>query len=354
MNTKIDASPRCSVIIVGYNSASDLPTCLQHLIAQAYPDFEIILVDNASIDETEIIAKEYQCSIRYLRLNKNIGFAAGNNAGAAIANGDILVFLNPDTQPQPGWLAELVRPLCQEPNIGMTTSRVLLADRPNLINACGNDITWTGITVCRGLEDVATNWETSSDVAAVSGASFAIPRVLFKELGGFDTSFFLYFEDTDLSLRTQLMGYRLLYVSSSIVTHRYRFKFSPQKAYYQERNRWLALFKTLRVPTLLILLPGLLLGEVMAWVYAATQGPAHLKAKFRSWSWLWHHRQKIQAQRRKTNAQRRVHDRAILRHWSPHLRFAGTMPDLPAQILEHTTAILLKGYGRLCQRLAIW
>ena len=346
--------PRCSIIIVGYNSALDLPACINALLAQEYPAFEIIVVDNASQDNTARIVKEYAGSIRYLKLNQNVGFAAGNNRGAGLAEGDILVFLNPDTVPRAGWLRALVTPFVEDASIGLTTSRILMADEPHLINACGNDITWTGLTVCRGVDQPASQWEERSEVAAVSGASFAMRRLLFRELGGFDEAFFMYFEDTDLSLRTRLSGYRIVYIPDSVVTHRYVFKFNAQKAYYQERNRWLALFKTLRVRTLALLLPCLLLGEAMAWTYAAMSGSDHLKAKARSWLWLLRHSPTILRHRHQNRVRRRIDDRELLRYWSPQLRFKGTVPDGMAQLLENTTGFFLRSYGALFRRVVVW
>ena len=345
--------PRCSVIVVSFNSAADLPLCLDHLLAQDYPDFEILLVDNASSDETADVAATYGNRVRYLPLETNAGFAGGNNAGASAATGDVLVFVNPDTAVYAGWLAELVRPLQPGQPVGMTTSRVVHLEQPHLVNTCGNDITWTGLTVCRGLNQPIEQWNTPGEVAAVSGASFAISKALFDTLGGFDERFFLYYEDTDLSLRVRLAGYQILYVPGSLVAHRYLFKFSPQKAYFQERNRWLALFKTLRLSTLLLLLPGLLLGEAMAWSYAAMRGGGHVQKKAQGWRWLWQHRTQIWQTRQETAALRRVPDSALLGHWSPRLRFAGTVPDGVAVVLERSTYSLLRVYGAFCRLVTV-
>ncbi|MCB9149493.1 MAG: glycosyltransferase family 2 protein [Caldilineaceae bacterium] len=353
MNNIESANPRCSVIIVGYNSAADLRPLLAMLTARLEPDVELILVDNASTDETAQVAADYAPQVRYEKLAQNIGFAGGNNAGAALARGDILIFLNPDTMPHAGWLNELVRPLLEK-EVGMSTARIIHARRPHLINTCGNDITWTGLTVCRGLDQPVDLWDTPDEVAAVSGACFAIRRSLFKELNGFDERFFLYYEDTDLSLRVRLAGYRIVYAPRAVVAHRYVFKFSAQKAYYQERNRWLALLKTLRWPTLLLLLPGLLLGELMAWCYAGLNGRDHVRAKARGWRWLCRNHALIRQARRETFAQRRTSDAALLRHWSPTLRFTGTVPDTVAYVLEGAAYWLLRAYGGFCRRVAVW
>lgn len=354
---------RCSIIIVGYNSAADLSACLETLLAHPMqPDMglagsdiatEIIVVDNASHDETSAILSQWDGAITVLSLPENRGFAGGNNAGAALATGDILVFLNPDTVPRAGWLSALVEPL-RDRRVGMTTAQLVLADRPHLVNACGNDITWTGLTVCRGLEQPLAAWSHPDEVAAVSGAAFAVRRELFERLGGFDEEYFLYYEDTDLSLRARLAGYSVRYVPQSVVAHRYRFKFSAQKAYYQERNRWLTLLGTLRPGTLLLLLPALLLGEAMAWTYAALHGPAHLRAKLRGWRWLWRHRAIIARKRRHAARLRRVPDRALLRHWSARLRFTGAVAAAPARMLEALTNGMLHLYGALCRGMLAW
>lgn len=361
----------CSIIIVGYNSAADLGPCLESVFAQrlALPEratnaFEVILVDNASADETESVVAKF-CNqhgerMRYLPLDKNVGFAAGNNVGAAQAMGEVVVLLNPDTIVNAGWLDALVQPFWHDEQVGMTTSRIVRADQPHLLNACGNDITWTGITVCRGIDEPMEAWTQMDQVAAVSGASFAIPTDLFDQLGGFDERFFMYYEDTDLSNRVRMLGYKILYTPDSIVRHKYVFKFSAQKAYYQERNRWISLLKILRFRTLMVLLPGLLIGELMAWTYAAMSGFEHVWAKAQGWQWIWQHRAELLREREAAHTLRKqvatetdadASDRALIQHWSPNLRFTGTMPDLPAKLLEGCMQPLLRGYGMVCRLL---
>lgn len=365
----------CSIIIVGYNSAQDLILCLEGVFTQTLSptlvtalgskEYEVILVDNASVDETEQIAGWYKEKhgprLRYIPLDKNMGFAAGNNVGASEAVGEYLVFVNPDTIVHAGWLDALLQPLANDACIGMTTSRILRADQPHLLNACGNDITWTGITVCRGIDESANARNKVEQVSAVSGASFAMTKALFHQLDGFDERFFMYYEDTDLSSRVRMLGYQILYVPDSVLRHKYTFKFSAQKAYYQERNRWISLLKILRFRTLIILLPGLLVGELMAWTFAAMQGRDHVRAKVAGWRWIWQHRAEISQQREAIHQLRRTYhlesgadtsDKALIRYWSPNLRFTNTMPDLLAKALERCVQPLLRGYGSVCRLLA--
>lgn len=343
--------PLCSVVITAYNAAADLLPCLDGLLGQDYPNFEVILVDNASTDDTPALIQPYEGQIRLVTLPVNRAITGGYNAGAAVAHGEVFIFINADTVPQPGWLRELVRPLFEDSTIGMTTSRILLYDAPHLINTCGNDLTWTGLTVCRGLNELATQWQLPSDVVAVSGAAFAIRRSLFETIGGFDETFEFYLDDTDLSLRGHLAGYRIRFAPDSTILHRYSFNLSASKVFYLERNRWLTVFKTLRVSTLLLMLPGLLLGEVMAWVYSAMQGKAHVSAKWAAWRWLSEHRDEVRELRRRTQTLRKVSDSRLLAIFSPELRFTGTVPERVARMMEGVTQPLLEGYGRLCRHL---
>ncbi|HXF64896.1 MAG TPA: glycosyltransferase family 2 protein [Caldilineaceae bacterium] len=350
--------PLCSVVITAYNSAGDLPGCLDGLLAQDYPAFEIILVDNASTDNTQTVVERYLKQhgerIRCRRLPVNRAITGGYNAGAEIAQGEILLFINADTVPQPGWLSALAEPLRRDPRIGLTTSRILLFDAPDRVNTCGNSLTWTGLTVCRGFGEPAEQWREAGEVVAVSGAAFAIRRSLFEQIGGFDETFEFYLDDTDLSLRALLAGYTAWFVPDSLILHKYTFKFGASKAFYIERNRWLTMLKALRLPTLLILLPGLILGDLIAWVYAAMQGPEHLQAKAASWRWLWANRRMIGELRRRTQAARRVRDRDVLRAFSSELRFTGTVSDKTARFLGRTVKPLLQTYGTVCRALALW
>jgi GT2 family glycosyltransferase len=343
-----------SVIITAYNAANDLPDCLDNLIRQDYPNFEIIVVDNASKDTTPQIINRYAGFVQNLRLEQNRAVAGGYNAGAEAASGEFLIFINADTIPQPGWLSGLIEPMLKDETIGMTTSRILLEKTPHLINTCGNDVTWTGLTVCRGMGEPAERWQEPGEVSAVSGASCAIRRDLFEKIGGFDETFEFYLDDTDLSLRARLAGSRVWYAPESRILHRYTFNFSANKAFYQERNRWLTVLKLLRTRTLLLLLPGLVFGDLIAWVYSFIKGPDHLRSKARSWRWLWDNRQKVQELRRQTQAFRQVNDAHLLARWSPRLRFTGTVPGKVARVLENMTTPLLRGYGALCRLLVIW
>jgi hypothetical protein len=158
-------------------------------------------------------------------------------------------------------------------------------DERETVNACGNDISLPGITWCRGFGLPADEFTVDADVPAVSGCSFAIRADLFRGLGGFDPSFFTYLEDTELSWRARVEGYRCRFVAASVVYHDFQLAFSPAKIRWIERNRYRMLSRHLSLRTMLALAPTLALAEVLTWGYAASRGPSSFLAKARATAW---------------------------------------------------------------------
>jgi GT2 family glycosyltransferase len=131
-------------------------------------------------------------------------------------------------------------------------------------------------------------------------------------------------EDTDLSLRMRLSGYKCLYVPQSVVYHDYTLNISPRKTYFQERNRYLMLLKSYRWQTLLILLPSLLLAEVVTWGFVLLRDRKHVGNKLQAYSWILNHWQEIKRKRSKTQQIRRVKDRDLLKPCTTRLAFEQT------------------------------
>ena len=316
------AWPLVSVVLVSWNSQQDLQACLPSLMAQRYPYMEVIVVDNASPDGTaDWIASLYP-KIRLLRNQENVGFAAAVNQGFATARGEVLVELNPDTIVDENWLTPLVEAI-QEPNVGLATSRVMLMQEPKRVNACGNEISLTGLTFCIGVGEEAEGYRdvTIQSVPAISGAAFAMSRTCYETIGGFDADYFTYFEDTDLSLRARLAGFDVVLAAESVAYHDYEFRFSPQKMYWIERNRHLTLLKHLQWKTLLYLLPAFLLGDAMAWGYALLRGPATLLAKAKALAWLVNNIADVRRRHAATQALRQVEDDVLVGAMTTHIRF---------------------------------
>jgi hypothetical protein len=171
----------------------------------------------------------------------------------------------------------------------------------------------------------------------VSGACFAADRNTFEQIGGFDERFFLYFEDTELSMRARLAGYECLAVPGAVVLHDHRAGFSPQKLRYVERNRLWGMSKLLEWRTLLLILPALAFGDVLAWGFAIRLGPRHIVAKARAWieflSWL----PSLPSARRRMRRLRAISDADLLRPHRTRLPFSqvaqGDAADLGEQLV---------------------
>jgi hypothetical protein len=271
------------------------------------------VVDNASTDgSAQYVASRFP-GVTLIRNRKNLGFPAANNRAAGRARGKYLAFLNPDAQAEPGWLEALIAALQGQPAVGLVTPQILLMHDANRINACGNDMHLTGFTLCRALGAERHFDDRLTEVGAVSGAAFAMHRDLYGALGGFDESFFLYMEDSDLSLRARLAGYRCFCVPSSQVYHDYQLCFGPEKIYYQERNRYAMLLKTFRWPTLLAMVPALALGEMVAWGFVLLREPQRGGDKLRAYAGIARRWRQLMHDRRQTQALRHLRDRDLLR-----------------------------------------
>ena len=213
--------PLTSVIIPNWNGARYLPECLESLQAQTYPRLEVIVVDNGSTDDSVALIKRNYPEVRLLELGENRGLTGAVNAGARIAQGEVLALLNNDALPHPGWVAALVAALKRHPEAGMAASKMLLYDRPSIINSAGDTFGRDGLPANRGVwEEDRGQYDCEEWVFGGCGGAVAYRRDMWEALGGFDEDFFMYCEDVDLNWRAQLAGYRCIYTPQAVVHHR--------------------------------------------------------------------------------------------------------------------------------------
>jgi hypothetical protein len=345
---------RASVIIVNYNGRDYIGDCLESLLTHSSTDTEIIVVDNASTDGSADYIEEEYPFVQLVRSTKNGGFSHGNNLGVGYAHGEFLVFLNPDTAVSAGWLENLLSPLIDDPTIGMTTSKILLLRDPKRINACGNTMHLTGLTLCRGVGASAHEYNDMVEVNAVSGAAFAIRASLFKAVGEFDELMFMYMDDTDLSLRVRLAGYKCMFVPTSIVYHDYALRFGPNKTYYQERNRYIMLLKTLHWRTIALLAPAFLLGEAISWGFVLLREKRNLTNKSRAYLDVINLWPEIMLERRKVQSRRQVGDREMIAKLSPKIEFEQTGKGLVAAVAHTVFDPLFLAIYRLAMTTIRW
>jgi hypothetical protein len=346
--------PKASIVIVNTNELHHLKRGLPSICHQQYPDYEVIVVDNASTDgSVAFIEKEYP-EVKILRNKENLGYTGANNVGFATALGEYIAVLNPDTRMEQDWLYQLILALEADPRAGLASGKVLLMDNPAQINSCGLDITYTGLSFLRGLGEPAEKYPRPEVIFGVAGSAFVIKRKVLDEIGGFDDLYFIYYDDTDLSLRANLAGYTCIYVPAAVGYHQYIFKFSARKCFLQERNRYLSLLKTLRWPTLFLLFPLFCLSDVIAWGYAGLQGREHLQGKFRSYSWLMTNWNQVLEARRRIQRLRRVSDRSLLNRFSSRVNFTNTTKPWIASLLSVIINPMVFILGNICRIIVFW
>ncbi|MHB0877289.1 MAG: glycosyltransferase family 2 protein [Anaerolineae bacterium] len=210
---------QASVIIPVWNGEPYLGDCLRSLLAQVGVGFEVIAVDNGSADGSRAVLAGFP-AVRMLALPRNRGFAAACNAGAALASGDAVVFLNQDTRVDRDWLGALVAPL-EDPTVGVVGCKLLYADGVHVQHAGGylQQPHWYGRHYGAGESDDG-RWDEQRQVPFVTGAAMALRRATFSEHGGFDEGFFpAYFEDVDLCLRLARAGLSVLYEPRARALH---------------------------------------------------------------------------------------------------------------------------------------
>lgn len=343
-----------TIILVSYYNTPQLRYCLPALCETIPPQAKIILIDNATSDTGLDWVVESFPRIELVRSPHNGGFGFANNIAARLTDTEYLVFLNPDTIPHAGWLERLIAALESQPKVGMATPKILLLSEPGKINTCGNTIHLTGISVCRGVRASETEYSKPDMVSAVSGACFAVRRSLFTELGGFDDAFFMYMEDTDLSLRARLLGYEIAYVPDAIIEHDYALTLNESKIFLQERNRYLMLLKALKWPTLLVLLPALLEAEVITWGFVLLRDRRGVLQKLAAYGWVIANWKKVIQKRLQTQRYRRAADKDIIHATVYHLdvRQLGDTPF--ARFCERVFDAAFALYLWLLRRIVSW
>ncbi len=258
-----------------WNGREHLAPCLSALAAQQVVDAETILVDNGSTDGTADFVRACFPWVRLVALDRNHGFAGGNNAGAREAGGRYLAFLNNDTIAEPSWLRALLAGLDEPRGIALATSKIVYMHDPTIVDSAGDGMTRSGGAFKRHHGAPAGDVSESREVFAACGAAFIIARGVFEEIGGFDEDFFLSHEDVDLSYRARLRGYRCRYVADSVVRHRGSSSIgrsSRLSVFHGQRNlEWVYMQNTPR-EILLRTLPGHLLYNAVAGVHFARRG----------------------------------------------------------------------------------
>jgi GT2 family glycosyltransferase len=296
-----------SLVLVTHNSQAHIEASLGILLSDPDGPEEIIVVDNASTDETIAIVE--RMGVKLVTLDENHGFAYGCNLGASLTRGDVVAFLNPDTEPEPGWLPPLVAAL-NRPGVGAAMPVMDLTYARGHWFTSGSALTYLGFAWSTDSGDPIPAALGETVVPFPSGAAFVISRSVFDHLGGFRDEYFLYLEDVDLGWRLRLMGLASIQVPTSRVAHDYEFGRHERKMYYLERNRLRMIWANYQTSTLFLLAPALLLVELA--VVAAALRHGWIDQKVQSWSGFVRLIPLLRQERNRSRAIRTVSDGEIL------------------------------------------
>jgi GT2 family glycosyltransferase len=257
---------------VTFNSRDAVAASLPPLLRQLASDDELIVVDNASSDGTPERVRALAPSAQVIEQPANTGFAAGCNAGAAAARGDLLLFLNPDAAVGDAFAEAIRRPLAEDRGWAAWMG-VVTAEHGAVINTSGGVVHFTGVAWSGQVgEPVSAGPGAPGQVAFASGACLAVPRAGFARAGGFAEHFFMYCEDVDLSLRLWLGGGSVGVEPAARVDHDYAFAKGARKWRLLERNRWATILRTYPGPLLALVAPALAATELALVVVAVRAG----------------------------------------------------------------------------------
>lgn len=261
--------PRVAILILGYNSKNDLKDSIESSLKQTYDNFEVIYIDNNSLDASISFIKEYYPNIRIIKNKKNLGYTGAYNFALKKIfqeDFDSAVLLNPDVIVDKNWLLNLVNSAYSDKSIAITQSKIFLWDGKgnDLINTFGNKINYLGFGFCGNYKEKDNGkFNKDIEIAYASGCCMLIKKYHYFKIGEFDEKFFIYCEDQDYGWRARMKGYKIILSAKSILFHKYKFnKENVKKFFFLERNRFYFIFKNYSFRTIVLVMPALLFMEL--------------------------------------------------------------------------------------------
>lgn len=341
----IRGKPLVSIIIVTFNNEHDILECVNSVLAQDYQNIELIIVDNDSADCTHQVLQQnfrHDKRVKVIASPQNTGYSGGNNLGYQQTKGDMIVVLNPDSVVDKSWLSELLKTYYNhEDDAGIVCSNVLLFDRPDVINACGNNIHVTGLVFSRFYgEHISKCDQGSCRVAAPSGASMMFSRGGLESIGRdepFDSSrFFMEYSDIDLAVQFLKRGKSCYVAHSSKIFHKFKFKMNPRRMYFLETGRY-QLLGHLTYGTIIRMLPSLILTEIIVWSFILSKNRKLIGPKLRANGW---HLVNWPSTRRMDNS--RTADMVLIENMTPDLVIYDEMKTRDSNMMKRGTTLCNK------------
>jgi GT2 family glycosyltransferase len=319
--------PAVSVVMTTYNSEAVLPSCLDSVAQLDYEPLEVVIVDNASTDQTRSILRNYETRFRIIYNEENRGFAAGQNQAIGIAQGEWLLSLNPDVLVPANFVSELMAKSDFDDRVGSLSGKLLrwipgqADERSRMIDSTGIYFRRNLRHLDRGAEEIdCGQYNRLEYVFGATGAAAAFRRQMVDDISVqgefFDEDFFAYREDADLSWRAQLMGWKCLYVPTAVAWHVRRV--TPERFnqlpflinWHSVKNRFLMRAKNISPSLYLRLAIPVTWRDLLIVGYCLLRDRRLLSAL----QYVWQRRKSLAAKRREVQARRRVAD-SQLAHW---------------------------------------
>jgi hypothetical protein len=309
-----------SVIILNYNGREYLYDCLNSLLNQSYTDFELILFDNFSTDDSVKFVHDNfdSCKLKIVTSEMNLGFAGGNNEALKYANGDLIVLLNNDTVVEKDWLSELVKCVNSSEDIGMVQSLVLTEGIPLKYYKMNGTINLFGHNIME-VFDIQENG--LGEIFQVNGCSLIIKKRILDEIGGlFPDEYFAYAEDTYLSFKVKFAGYKNYHNSKSIVHHKGSATMKKYKSefitFHQERNRLLNFLIFFSVTFRRKYYPLLLMNFSLKIISSVFLRKYSIKGIIKAYLWLFNNHGWIESKRKEMNSIKVVNEHEVIKFLS--------------------------------------
>jgi len=256
--------PLISVVIPNWNGASFLPVCLDSLKSQSFRDFEVIVVDNGSTDNSrDLLASKYKW-VRVVPLGKNEGFAGGCNHGISSSHGRWVILMNNDTEAHKDWLKNIAVAIKNKPEYSFFATKILRFDKRDILDGTGDFISRSLFVFRFGQFDTDQGqYDGLGEIFSPCGASAVYRKTMLDDIGLLDEDFFAYLEDIDLGMRAHISGYKGFFIPDAVIYHiggasTDSEQMSPWVYKQNIRNMFLILFKDIPFPVFLICIPSMI------------------------------------------------------------------------------------------------
>ena len=267
---------KVSVVIPNYNGIAYLRPCIDSLSEQTYTDFETIIIDNASTDDTyEWITKEYP-DIIFEVLDQNYGFSRAVNEGIKRSKGEYVLLLNNDTIIDRDFILELVKEIEKDNKIFAVSSKMIAYTDHNIMDDAGDEYTVVGWAYKTGDGRSVEYYKQRAKVFSACAGAALYRKKVFDEIGYFDENFFAYMEDVDISYRARIHGYYNTYCPEAKVYHigsaTSGSKYNDFKVKLAARNNIYVPYKNMPILQLIINIPALSLGMLVKYIWFRKKG----------------------------------------------------------------------------------